>query len=753
MTLSEFLTRLTSFSFSFLAILTVINWLRHRDRAHLDIALAFVSLGLSSIIQIFQQVSGLTAPWLNMIGTLAIVAQPYLLLRVVEYFRSVSAFMKHLGLAGLLLSWVILVSDATPLEIYNTLIIVGYFSIIEFYASFELIRGARSTVGVIQSRLTLAALGSGTLTLVILLAGISAVVPSLSSIITPLNQTLAIITVLLYFFGIATPNWLLRAWRLSEMDRFLQDISNQATEQRLRTVLEHLCKAASRAIEGISLATTWDENQGAFIVRASSDAGLGLENLTITTLNKNHIELMQKPAYGRTSAEVGLETHQFVQLPIQFFLTVPIRTLEQVQGLLVVLLKRKPLFVDDDVKLLSLFTQQSALIMEVEILVNELQNINQTLEKRVEDRTTEIVKLATIVDSANEGILGKTLQGQIASWNGGAERLYGYTAAEVIGKPVSIIVPEDRRAEIEEVYERVKRGEQVAPFETMRVRKDGQSIDVSLTISPIRNARGEIVGISGIEHDITDRKRAETALQIYAEKLEQSNRDLQEFAYVASHDLQEPLRKVLAFGDRLANKYADVLDDTGKDYLLRMQNASQRMQVLIGDLLSLSRVSTRAQPFTKVDLNVIIREVLSNLENIMERTGARVEISNLPTIQADSTQMHQLLQNLIGNALKFQKNGNPPRIKVSAEIEKDFCRISVADNGIGFDIQYLDRIFKPFQRLHNRDEFEGSGMGLAICRRIVERHEGNITATSRPGEGTTFLVTLSNRNPNGGSST
>jgi signal transduction histidine kinase/DNA-binding response OmpR family regulator len=244
-------------------------------------------------------------------------------------------------------------------------------------------------------------------------------------------------------------------------------------------------------------------------------------------------------------------------------------------------------------------------------------------------------------------------------------------------------------------------------------------------------------------------KQMEAALRTHAAKLELSNRDLQEFAYVASHDLQEPLRKVLAFGDRIAKKYGVLLDDTGRDYLKRMVEASQRMQVLINDLLTLSRVATLAQPFTAVDLNVLGQAVVADLEHQIERTQARVDLGALPTLQADPTQIRQVLQNLIGNALKFHPAQRSPIITVSATTDKDTCQISVADNGIGFDIQYLDRIFKPFQRLHDREAYEGSGMGLAICRRIVERHGGSITAASTPGEGSTFRVTLPLRQAEG----
>jgi light-regulated signal transduction histidine kinase (bacteriophytochrome) len=173
------------------------------------------------------------------------------------------------------------------------------------------------------------------------------------------------------------------------------------------------------------------------------------------------------------------------------------------------------------------------------------------------------------------------------------------------------------------------------------------------------------------------------------------------------------------------------------------------MQTLINDLLSFSRVTTRAQPFSRVDLNIIIQEVISDLENQIDRTHGEVETKDLPIIEADATQMHQLLQNLITNALKFHKEDTPPMIQISTRVSRGLCEIFVKDNGIGFDIQYLDRIFKPFQRLHSRQEYEGSGMGLAICRRIVERHSGEITATSALGEGATFIITLPIRQSKG----
>lgn len=345
----------------------------------------------------------------------------------------------------------------------------------------------------------------------------------------------------------------------------------------------------------------------------------------------------------------------------------------------------------------------------------------------------------TLIDSSTLGISAYDASGQCILANEAISRIVGATREQVLGQNYNQIASWKKSGLLESAREAVTTGRDTRQ-EIHTTSTFGKEIWLDCRCTPFVSG-GELHLLLTFD-DITIPKQAEEALQSYAAKLEQSNRDLQEFAYVASHDLQEPLRKVQAFSDRLATKYTDALDDTGRDYLKRMRDASQRMQILINDLLGFSRVSTRAQPFTEVNLNTIAREVLSDLENLIERTQARLETGELPTIQADPTQMHQLLQNLIGNALKFHGEKRSPLIKVSAKIEGDTCQISVEDNGIGFDTQYLDRIFKPFQRLHNREEYEGSGMGLAICRRIAERHGGSITATSAPGKGATFLVTL-----------
>jgi PAS domain S-box-containing protein len=276
-----------------------------------------------------------------------------------------------------------------------------------------------------------------------------------------------------------------------------------------------------------------------------------------------------------------------------------------------------------------------------------------------------------------------------------------------------------------------------------------QGKDLEISWASVRLSDGSIIGI-GI--DITERKRAVEKLANYMEQLERSNKELQEFAFVASHDLHEPLRKILTFGELLISKCGSSLDETCRDYIDRMQKASIRMQHLLDSLLSYSRVSTKAKPFSSVDLNESVKDALADLEIRISEINALVKLSELPTIEADRVQMIQLFQNLIGNALKFCRKDAQPHVRIySHEVNKGTSHksreyeICVEDNGIGFEEKYLDRIFIPFQRLHGRDLYEGEGMGLAICKKIVDRHRGIITAKSAVNKGAIFIFTLPER--------
>ena len=255
-----------------------------------------------------------------------------------------------------------------------------------------------------------------------------------------------------------------------------------------------------------------------------------------------------------------------------------------------------------------------------------------------------------------------------------------------------------------------------------------------------------------LESRIADRTQE---LSVYSDELARSNRELEDFAFVASHDLQEPLRKIRAFGNRLESGYNDVIDERGRDYLARMLNAAERMSMLISDLLAFSRVSTRGKDFDDVNLKTAVESILGDLEIAITEKSAQINVGDLPTVRGDKSQLEQVFLNLLSNALKFQSEGVTPVVNVSAQDateeetkdlllseEYEWTKITVSDNGIGFDQSFAEKIFAPFQRLHGRSEYKGTGIGLAVCRRIVERHNGQITATSAPGKGATFSIIM-----------
>jgi PAS domain S-box-containing protein len=346
-----------------------------------------------------------------------------------------------------------------------------------------------------------------------------------------------------------------------------------------------------------------------------------------------------------------------------------------------------------------------------------------------------------ILDTMADALFVIDSDARIRVINDSVRKLFGYTEPEILGKTIDTLEHIDHDESISRTLQDMLRRAPIRDEERVFRTKSGEPIDVSISVSPLHEKEIE-GGAVLIARDIRERMRATEELHAFTVKLQQSNRELEDFAYVASHDLQEPLRKIQAFGDRLRARYADTLTGEGVDYLKRMQSAAARMQALINDLLVFSRVTTKAQPFVPVDLNVVVHEVMHDLEVRIHQAGAEVTIEALPVIDADPSQMHQLIQNLISNGLKFHRPDTPPRVKISGKVIHAFAEIVVSDEGIGFDERYAERIFTMFERLHGRGTYEGTGIGLAICRKIAQRHGGDIRARSVPGEGSSFIVTL-----------
>jgi len=327
-----------------------------------------------------------------------------------------------------------------------------------------------------------------------------------------------------------------------------------------------------------------------------------------------------------------------------------------------------------------------------------------------------------------------------------AGELVGQSAEDLRGQRLLDVLPGHQKEGLFEDYSEVVEGGE--PMER-EVHYEHEGLSAWFQIVAVKLSDGIAVTL----RDITERKEATQAMAATNAELEQRNQTLREFAYIASHDLQEPLRKISAFADLMREDYSEEVDDMGKYYLERMQDAADRMSTLINDLLAYSRVTTQTEPYEPVDLNKVLDDVQSDLEIRLREVNGQVDAEPLPTIQADPTQIRQLLQNLIGNGLKFHRDGVPPVITIRATVEQDempddgpaplpMCRLVVEDNGIGIEEKYLDRIFTPFKRLYGRSQYEGTGMGLAICQRIAQRHGGSIAVASTPGEGTRFTVSL-----------
>lgn len=362
---------------------------------------------------------------------------------------------------------------------------------------------------------------------------------------------------------------------------------------------------------------------------------------------------------------------------------------------------------------------------------------------------------STTLKSIGDAVIATNSNGKITFMNPVAEKITGWREQDAKGLQLEDVLKIVSSESGQDVANPVKlamdsgNGADKLRRWTLKT-KDGRDVPIEDSSAPIIDDRGRVMGVVLIFRDISERLRQEVKRLELIGKLEKTNKELQDFAYVASHDLQEPLRKVQAFGDRLMERYKDQLDEQGQDYLKRMHNATSRMQRLIVDLLSYSRVTTKALPFAPTDLTQVINEVLNDLQVRLEEVGGQVNIEPLPVIDADPVQMRQLFQNLISNALKFHKPDEKPVIKIYAQNgavgaqanSSGYVSLAVEDNGIGFDEKYLDRIFTVFQRLHGRSEYEGTGVGLAICRKIAERHGGSITARSKPNAGARFIVTL-----------
>jgi PAS domain S-box-containing protein len=378
--------------------------------------------------------------------------------------------------------------------------------------------------------------------------------------------------------------------------------------------------------------------------------------------------------------------------------------------------------------------------------------VDITERKRAEER---LAHLASIVESSEDAILTKDLEGIITSWNNAATRIFGYRAEEVIGKPIAILIPQNRQNEEAGILARIRRGERIDHYETVRQRKDGTLIDISLSVSPLRDAHGTLIGATKIVRDITElgkarrlAARSQHELEKRVTELTEAVGQMEEFSYSVSHDLRAPIRAMQGYAQTLLEDYGHRLDERGREFLANITRGSARLDRLVRDLLTYSRAARAEVTLQPVELDTLVHDIISHYPE-MQPPRARITVhAGLRSVVAHEPSLTQAISNLLSNAVKFVTPGITPSVQVYSELHGDRLRLSIEDNGIGIRPEHRHRLFGLFQRIHPEGRYEGTGVGLAVVRKAVERMGGRVgMETSRTGTGSTFWLELPPASP------
>jgi len=371
----------------------------------------------------------------------------------------------------------------------------------------------------------------------------------------------------------------------------------------------------------------------------------------------------------------------------------------------------------------------------------------QTAEQRILSGGSGIPAqlYAALISTSDDAIVVKSLDGMISTWNQGAMRMYGYTPDEAIGQPMTMLCPPDRGGEIADILVKIRAGQRISHYETVRQRKDGTIFPVSVSISPVNDEYGTTIGAASIARDMTEQSQARAAATLATRNkdIELANQNLTSFTYSVSHDLRSPLRALAGYSSLLLQEYGDALDEGGRGYAERIEAASKQMSALIDDMVNLSRITRATMQFQVVDLTAEVEDIAGQLQRQEPDRDVHFRIQHLVQVRADPALIRTVLENLVDNAWKFTARRAGALIEFGTTPTGDapVC-CYVRDNGAGFDPLYVTKLFQPFQRLHSPGEFPGTGIGLASVRQIVERHGGRAWAEGKVGEGAAIYFTL-----------